>query len=184
MIRRPPRSTLFPYTTLFRSEKLFEGKSGRLARVDQLVRLDVPALVEEDVLENAAPQRWQPLGDDGEPATAVAVTEPIDREMADHGDEPGGEAGAVVRLRRVRAQPLQIAFAQGFTHPREHVHHIVIVLGVVADCRKDEAPIAVEKQVPRGVGPAPRQLGRPAFHPHDLRRDGIGYSSWLCTVKS
>src|SRR3989442_4749080 len=51
MIRRPPRSTLFPYTTLFRSEKLFEGKSGRLARVDQLVRLDVPALVEEDVLE-------------------------------------------------------------------------------------------------------------------------------------
>src|SRR2546430_15957173 len=27
MIRRPPRSTLFPYTTLFRSE--FEGGSGR-----------------------------------------------------------------------------------------------------------------------------------------------------------
>src|SRR3712207_7879580 len=25
MIRRPPRSTLFPYTTLFRSEKLDEG---------------------------------------------------------------------------------------------------------------------------------------------------------------
>src|SRR5256886_10122639 len=24
MIRRPPRSTLFPYTTLFRSERLFE----------------------------------------------------------------------------------------------------------------------------------------------------------------
>src|SRR2546423_8836975 len=25
MIRRPPRSTLFPYTTLFRSERLAEG---------------------------------------------------------------------------------------------------------------------------------------------------------------
>src|SRR5689334_24673186 len=25
MIRRPPRSTLFPYTTLFRSERLVEG---------------------------------------------------------------------------------------------------------------------------------------------------------------
>src|SRR5260370_5839166 len=25
MIRRPPRSTLFPYTTLFRSEECFEG---------------------------------------------------------------------------------------------------------------------------------------------------------------
>src|SRR3712207_503461 len=28
MIRRPPRSTLFPYTTLFRSYILFEGPSG------------------------------------------------------------------------------------------------------------------------------------------------------------
>src|SRR5256885_14742246 len=26
MIRRPPRSTLFPYTTLFRSGQLFEGE--------------------------------------------------------------------------------------------------------------------------------------------------------------
>src|SRR5260221_8358184 len=26
MIRRPPRSTLFPYTTLFRSERLLQGK--------------------------------------------------------------------------------------------------------------------------------------------------------------
>src|SRR2546427_4637660 len=26
MIRRPPRSTLFPYTTLFRSEELIEGR--------------------------------------------------------------------------------------------------------------------------------------------------------------
>src|SRR2546429_8832596 len=29
MIRRPPRSTLFPYTTLFRSQKLlFDGREG------------------------------------------------------------------------------------------------------------------------------------------------------------
>src|SRR2546430_12959991 len=31
MIRRPPRSTLFPYTTLFRSTKVF-GERGRHAR--------------------------------------------------------------------------------------------------------------------------------------------------------
>src|SRR2546427_6428376 len=29
MIRRPPRSTLFPYTTLFRSRALFRGRFGR-----------------------------------------------------------------------------------------------------------------------------------------------------------
>src|SRR5689334_24469888 len=31
MIRRPPRSTLFPYTTLFRSTR-FDGGASRLAR--------------------------------------------------------------------------------------------------------------------------------------------------------
>src|SRR2546422_7056361 len=28
MIRRPPRSTLFPYTTLFRSRRAFDGDGG------------------------------------------------------------------------------------------------------------------------------------------------------------
>src|SRR5258706_5509907 len=32
MIRRPPRSTLFPYTTLFRSVLRHRGKRGRAAR--------------------------------------------------------------------------------------------------------------------------------------------------------
>src|SRR5256885_14587460 len=39
MIRRPPRSTLFPYTTLFRS--LAHGQHGQLATCgDQRVRLE------------------------------------------------------------------------------------------------------------------------------------------------
>src|SRR3712207_8947675 len=33
MIRRPPRSTLFPYTTLFRSLWLFEAVGGSVAHV-------------------------------------------------------------------------------------------------------------------------------------------------------
>src|SRR3712207_8937119 len=33
MIRRPPRSTLFPYTTLFRSRELLAAGAGDLARV-------------------------------------------------------------------------------------------------------------------------------------------------------
>src|SRR3712207_7286603 len=32
MIRRPPRSTLFPYTTLFRSQRLAEGRLQRDGR--------------------------------------------------------------------------------------------------------------------------------------------------------
>src|SRR2546429_6693779 len=49
MIRRPPRSTLFPYTTLFRSvsEALIEavksGKAGRLLAEVQRFQAAVPA---------------------------------------------------------------------------------------------------------------------------------------------
>src|SRR2546421_4248871 len=40
MIRRPPRSTLFPYTTLFRSVFSFIFR-GDLAELDQFIRLRV-----------------------------------------------------------------------------------------------------------------------------------------------
>src|ERR1035441_10788520 len=38
MIRRPPRSTLFPYTTLFRSEKTTESILGSMKEGIQFVR--------------------------------------------------------------------------------------------------------------------------------------------------
>src|SRR5258705_7285774 len=39
MIRRPPRSTLFPYTTLFRSARI---AAPLLSRVDRVVRFQPP----------------------------------------------------------------------------------------------------------------------------------------------
>src|SRR3712207_7991574 len=33
MIRRPPRSTLFPYTTLFRSKRISESLNPRICRI-------------------------------------------------------------------------------------------------------------------------------------------------------
>src|SRR2546430_17421430 len=47
MIRRPPRSTLFPYTTLFRS---LEGLSALLTTVDQVRQAANPQLSIEGVL--------------------------------------------------------------------------------------------------------------------------------------
>src|SRR3989454_1032408 len=50
MIRRPPRSTLFPYTTLFRSDL---GRVGRY-KINQRLKLAVPkdhtVLTEEDFI--------------------------------------------------------------------------------------------------------------------------------------
>src|SRR2546422_7646259 len=53
MIRRPPRSTLFPYTTLFRS-----GQAVRLP-LDEVVPL-LAALLSVPVLERYAPLPWSP----------------------------------------------------------------------------------------------------------------------------
>src|SRR2546429_8962308 len=39
MIRRPPRSTLFPYTTLFRSEYAEQDYAGRFQRLGARARL-------------------------------------------------------------------------------------------------------------------------------------------------
>src|SRR5947209_16019373 len=41
MIRRPPRSTLFPYTTLFRSNQCDVGPSGAVNRVAVIFQLAV-----------------------------------------------------------------------------------------------------------------------------------------------
>src|SRR3712207_7573382 len=55
MIRRPPRSTLFPYTTLFRSDdhRRRNGSDGEVQRVPDrgpvvLVLQDLPVVVEAD----------------------------------------------------------------------------------------------------------------------------------------
>src|SRR5688572_32323900 len=55
MIRRPPRSTLFPYTTLFRSARaLTEGRDGRAAQPGQRRRHAGPAA---DRLQRSARDR-------------------------------------------------------------------------------------------------------------------------------
>src|SRR2546425_3923483 len=62
MIRRPPRSTLFPYTTLFRSRQVAAGAAAEI--------------------ERAA------AGAGGQPAAPVAEAAPL-REGADRVEQPG-----------------------------------------------------------------------------------------------
>src|SRR5205085_12660027 len=42
MLRPPPRSTLFPYTTLFRSQRKYQGLSSRLGCAERQAPLDLP----------------------------------------------------------------------------------------------------------------------------------------------
>src|SRR2546422_9080361 len=82
MIRRPPRSTLFPYTTLFRSQELERGDSGlRSAASVQsgLVMYPIYAYGSE-----AQKEAWLPLLATGARVGCFGLTEP------DHGSDPGG----------------------------------------------------------------------------------------------
>src|SRR3989449_10949676 len=91
MIRRPPRSTLFPYTTLFRSAALFPADRAQLVLV---VKIDDPrkgsyfaaqtaAPVTRSVLEQALAARTVAL-DRARLSTAAprAAAQPLD-------DDPG-----------------------------------------------------------------------------------------------
>src|SRR5688572_33400777 len=55
MIRRPPRSTLFPYTTLFRSVTLHDGHRGRKPESRSFGHF----LSGEERFENAALNFWR-----------------------------------------------------------------------------------------------------------------------------
>src|SRR5690348_18073543 len=57
MIRRPPRSTLFPYTTLFRSVGAGRAYGGLLTRADRLLLLAGATFLEGDL---ALPWPWAP----------------------------------------------------------------------------------------------------------------------------
>src|SRR5689334_24708447 len=61
MIRRPPRSTLFPYTTLFRSRPC---SIGRRRRAGHHSLLRVPALRPHESLRRAQLLRWRTRGRD------------------------------------------------------------------------------------------------------------------------
>src|SRR3712207_7948870 len=60
MIRRPPRSTLFPYTTLFRSRDARAGRApaggDEAARRSQLVPAQAPALAPQDLARRVPPR--------------------------------------------------------------------------------------------------------------------------------
>ena len=86
------------------AEREIEADAG----LDQLVSFDVTSLIQEDALEDLTTQ-WRKLRRRlGQPPAAVAMPKPINGEIADDGDEPGGEARAMNRLRDVTAQAFEI----------------------------------------------------------------------------
>src|SRR3712207_9537874 len=84
MIRRPPRSTLFPYTTLFRSLRMLEEK----IELDKKFKHDVAVVVDRLVMR---PEVRKRLADSIE--TAVGLAAGIVEVEIVGGDGAGGGGG-------------------------------------------------------------------------------------------
>src|SRR2546430_12659724 len=68
MIRRPPRSTLFPYTTLFRSDSVLvrEGETVAVGAPVAIVREDAPEARTASSPSDAPPRRAAATEESGE----------------------------------------------------------------------------------------------------------------------
>src|SRR2546427_11628793 len=101
MIRRPPRSTLFPYTTLFRS--LRACKPGGHERPG--TRIAYPELLEPRCREDALPDE---LGTLDQPIAVRRKPAPPERESHDQSDEqdagPAGLPPVALALRQIAAE--------------------------------------------------------------------------------
>src|ERR1039458_4248444 len=62
MIRRPPRSTLFPYTTLFRSRDIFQGEALDVLRDRGLRGVFKGAILQADVADGSVLETAQGPG--------------------------------------------------------------------------------------------------------------------------
>src|SRR3712207_9147472 len=91
MIRRPPRSTLFPYTTLFRSGRCFAGNAALLGTCDVVIATEDanigmggPAMIEGGGLGVVTPEEIGPI--DVQHANGV-----VDVRVADRSEEHTSE---------------------------------------------------------------------------------------------
>src|SRR3712207_7236263 len=95
MIRRPPRSTLFPYTTLFRSERGLTEAGVKLVVADELAKILAPVAV--------------PLEIDAFPRPQVILVVGVDRKSTRLNSSHANISYAVFCLKK-KKQSLELQF--------------------------------------------------------------------------
>src|SRR5260221_8681528 len=87
MIRRPPRSTLFPYTTLFRSDTVDLGRRVAMhERRTEAVLGDVPSAAEHDEVDDGAAVVVERSREDGMDGRVDERSEEHTSELQSHSD--------------------------------------------------------------------------------------------------
>src|SRR3712207_7210412 len=99
MIRRPPRSTLFPYTTLFRSSKPAMTSSSR-----QVIRFHTPTRTAPSQLLMSQPSITQPVPSSSRKSARKVSSQPKKR-SEEHTSELQSRQYLVCRLLLEKKQP-------------------------------------------------------------------------------
>src|SRR5256885_16005689 len=105
MIRRPPRSTLFPYTTLFRSPRLFSERSLRSGPRTQYLG--------SEVFISLVDQREAPFSDDLKQLSMHTLCTNRDLPLLMRVNQPGGdfalqESAPVEWARAIRSEERRV----------------------------------------------------------------------------
>src|SRR2546426_4822826 len=138
MIRRPPRSTLFPYTTLFRSDLL------------ELLAQDETAAV------HLGPIRG--IEDDERPAIVAALLQELPRTLEVRPRRTGLALVGLVAAHEVRrARPVELGLTDGSLQPQLLVHEVEQGLARL---------LVVERRV-QVIRPQPALDPRRIRHEHD-----------------
>src|SRR2546430_8953601 len=98
MIRRPPRSTLFPYTTLFRSRDLFDGLPARYDRLAELLSFGQNGQWRAEMVGHVVPADGVIL--DVASGTAGVALQLAARHAREHGRAPGAGVGPTEAMLR------------------------------------------------------------------------------------
>ena len=96
MIRRPPRSTLFPYTTLFRSRGAGRGAAGRAHEGRSALRADSPAVL----------AAWGGLGTPSARLRLAVVGQPSPSQFTKPDLRSGPQAAVLLGAPRIAPGPL------------------------------------------------------------------------------
>src|SRR3989441_11467692 len=74
MIRRPPRSTLFPYTTLFRSQRVLPAAKPRGTPFERTNQVPLNDQIYTDGMGSLPERQIEPAGDSNRPETVLAAS--------------------------------------------------------------------------------------------------------------
>jgi hypothetical protein len=139
------------------AEEFVEREGKAAASSKRLIGLDVRETLEANHLINVGLEGGEERRH-GEPPSAIPSTQPVHREISDHGHEPSRHRGRATRLSRVASEASKVVGRKRLANRSIDVHKVVTVRDQALDGSEYQPTIAGIEQIPRGLRVAFREL--------------------------